>query len=146
VTTLKDVLAAKRKALFEATGDMTIKDALAKMAVHNVGSLIVRERGRLVGIITERHFARKVYLAGLTSPDTKVGDVMSTDVVVAGPTMPVEEALAIMAAKGCRHLPVCEGNDVIGMVTMTDLVRSLVGDREFTITQLQQYVYGGSDP
>jgi CBS domain-containing protein len=71
---------------------------------------------------------------------------MSTDVVVGDPTMSVEEAFAVMAAKGCRHLPVCESNDVIGMVTMTDSGRSLVGDREFTITQLQQYIYGGSDP
>ncbi len=141
MTTLRQVLAGRGKVIVETNKGATVHDALSLMAKKNVGSLLVRENGRLIGIFTERGFARKVFLAGKTSPLTKVGEVMETKVIVGRPETSVEEALALMASKGIRHLPVCEGEEVQGMVTMTDLVKSLVGEREFTISQMQDYLY-----
>ena len=141
MTTLHHVLAGKGDGIFDTTRDATVHDALSLMAKKNIGALMVREAGRLVGIFTERGFARKVFLAGKTSPLTKVGDVMDQKVIVGRPETTVEEALALMASKGIRHLPVCSAEEVVGMVTMTDLVKSLVGEREFTLKQMQDYMY-----
>ena len=141
MTTLRQLIAGGVGGIWETTKDATVHDALELMAEKNIGSLLVRDNGRLIGIITERHFARKVFLAGLTSPSTKIGDVMLTELIVGQPDQNVDDALALMASQGFRHLPVCDGDEVLGMVTMTDLVRSLVGEREYTIEQLQKYVY-----
>jgi CBS domain-containing protein len=142
MTMLRQMLAERAGVVWDTTKDATVEDALALMAQKNVGALVVRDGGKLVGIFTERHFARKVFLAGKTAPTTKVGDVMSTKVMVGRPDSTVEEALGLMTSQGFRHLPVCDDDVVIGMVTMTDLVRHLVGEREFTIEQLEQYVHG----
>ena len=142
---LRDILKSRETGVLSVEEDATVADALAMMANHNVGSLLVMTDGLLSGIITERHFARKVFLAGNTSPDTKVGDVMTKNLIVGRPDMDTEEALALMADQRFRHLPVCEDDTVLGMVTMTDLVQGLLGAREFTIRQLENYVYRRSD-
>jgi CBS domain-containing protein len=122
--------------------DATVFDAIAKMADNDVGSLVVVERDALVGIITERHYARNVVLKGKTSPMTPVREIMEKDVVTVGPEQRVGECMAIMTEKRVRHLPVVEGGKLIGIVSIGDLVKSIIGNQRFVIDQLEHYIYG----
>jgi len=142
MTRLRDILAKRNFSVVDIGPEATVLEALAKMYTNNIGSLVVREGGILTGIFTERHFARNVFLRGNKSPDTKVGDVMQREVIVGRPESTVEEGLALMASGGFRHLPIVAGDEVIGLVTMTDLVKSIVGTQQFTIDQLQEYMFG----
>lgn len=142
MTILQDILNTRKGSVIDIEPNATVEAALAKMALHNVGSLVVREAGRLVGILTERHFVRNVYLRGLKSPDRTVSQVMEREVIVGQPEDSVEACLALMARRGFRHLPVVSGEEVVGLVTMTDLVGSIVGEQAFTIGQLEKYIRG----
>ncbi len=121
--------------------DATVFDAIAKMAANNVGSLVVIERDALVGIITERHYARNVVLKGKTSPATPVREIMETNVVTARPEQFVEECMAVMTERRVRHLPVVEGGKLVGVVSIGDLVKSIIGDQKFVIDQLEHYIH-----
>jgi CBS domain-containing protein len=140
--TIKHVLAQKGRDVHAIPPDATVFDALNLMAQHNVGSLAVLENGTLVGLITERHYAREIVLKGRTSPGTRVRDVMSTKVVFARPDQTVEECMAIMTAKAVRHLPVLEDGRLVGLVSIGDMVKSVIGDQQFTIEQLERYIHG----
>ena len=140
--TIKHVLAQKGCDVRAIHPDVTVFDALNLMAQHNVGSLAVLENGALVGLITERHYAREIVLKGRTSPGTRVRDVMSTKVVFARPDQTVEECMAIMTAKAVRHLPVLEEGRLVGLVSIGDMVKSVIGDQQFTIEQLERYIHG----
>lgn len=142
MTTLRDILAKRSFSVVDIGPDATVLEALEKMYTNNVGSLVVLEGRNLVGIFTERHFARNVFMRGNKSPDTKIGDVMHREVIVGRPESTVEECLALMTSRGFRHLPVIAGDEVVGMVTMTDLVKTIVGEQQFTIDQLNQYMLG----
>jgi CBS domain-containing protein len=110
------------------------------MAENDIGSLIVTDREALVGIITERHYARKVVLRGKTSPATPVRDIMESNIITARPEQSVEECMALMTEKRVRHLPVIEGGRLIGIVSIGDLVKSIIGDQRFMIEQLEHYI------
>jgi CBS domain-containing protein len=140
--TVKHVLAQKGCDVHAIHPDATVFDALKLMAENNVGSLAVLENGTLLGLITERHYAREIALKGRTSPGTRVRDVMSTTVVVARPDQTVEECMAIMTAKAVRHLPVLENGHLIGLVSIGDMVKSVIGDQKFIIEQLEHYIHG----
>jgi CBS domain-containing protein len=140
--TIKHVLAQKGCDVHTIPPDATVFDALSLMAEYNVGSLAVLENGTLVGLITERHYAREIVLKGRTSPGTRVRDVMSTKVVFARPEQTVEECMAIMTAKAVRHLPVLEDGRLVGLVSIGDMVKSVIGDQQFTIEQLERYIHG----
>jgi CBS domain-containing protein len=140
--TIKHVLAQKGCDVHAIHPDATVFDALNLVAQHNVGSLAVLENGALVGLITERHYAREIVLKGRTSPGTRVRDVMSTKVVFARPEQTVEECMGIMTAKAVRHLPVLENGRLVGIVSIGDMVKSVIGDQRFTIEQLERYIHG----
>ena len=112
------------------------------MAEKDIGSLLVLEGEELVGIITERHYARNVVLKGKTSPATPVREIMETHVVIAQPGQSVDECMAVMSEERVRHLPVFEGKKPIGIVSIGDLVKSIIGDQKFVIVQLEQYIHG----
>jgi CBS domain-containing protein len=112
------------------------------MAEKNVGALAVVENGELVGLITERHYAREIVLKGRASPTTRVRDVMSTRVNVVRPDQTVEECMAIMTAKAVRHLPVIENGRLAGIVSIGDMVKSQISDQKFIIDQLEHYIHG----
>jgi CBS domain-containing protein len=97
---------------------------------------------RLVGIITERHYARNVVLKGKTSPATPVRDIMERHVVIARPEQSVDQCMAVMTEKRVRHLPVFEGKKPVGIVSIGDLVKSIIGDQKFMIIQLERYIHG----
>jgi CBS domain-containing protein len=120
----------------------TVYAAIKLMADEDVGSLVVLDRDKLVGIITERHYARNVFLKGRASPQTRVGDIMEREVVCVHPGQTVEECMAIMSARRLRHLPVIQEEKLVGIVSIGDLVKSIISDREFVIEQLEHYIGG----
>ncbi len=122
--------------------DDSVFDAIQKLANANIGSLIVVEDERPVGIFTELEYARKVILKGKSSPTTKVLDIMTTRVVFAQPEQTVEECMAVMTDKHIRHLPVLRDEKLIGMISIGDLVKSIIADQKFTIEQLETFIRG----
>jgi CBS domain-containing protein len=140
--TIRHVLGQKGHNVHGIDPDATVFDALKRMAEHNIGSLTVLENGTLLGLITERHYAREVVLKGRTSPGTRVREIMSTRVVFARPEQTVEECMAIMTAKAVRHLPVLEDGHLVGLVSIGDMVKSVIADQKFTIEQLEHYIHG----
>jgi CBS domain-containing protein len=119
---------------------MTVFEALQLMADKDVGALPVVERGKLVGIFSERDYARKVILLGKTSKKTFVREIMTPHVVYATPDMTNEQGLTLMTAKHIRHLPVMDGEEMVGMVSIGDLVRSIISEQKEMINQLEQYI------
>jgi len=143
MTTVRQLLDQKGRHIWSIHPDATVFDAVAKMAEKDVGSLLVMEGEELVGIITERHYARNVILKGKTSPATPVRDIMERHVVIAQSGQSVDECMAIMSEERVRHLPVFEGRKPIGIVSIGDLFKSIIGDQKFVIVQLEQYIHGG---
>ena len=142
MTTIRQLLREKGYKVHVVSPDNTVYDAIRKMADENIGSLVVMEDARIVGIITERHYARNVVLKGRASPATRVRDIMESNVVYAQPDQSVEECMAIMTDKKVRHLPVIEQDKLIGLVSIGDLVKNIIGDQKFVIEQLEHFIRG----
>jgi CBS domain-containing protein len=140
MASVRQVLDQKGRKVLSIAPDRSVAEAIKLMADNNVGSLLVMEGDRLVGIITERHYARDVFLKGRTSPETRVGDIMTKECVCAHEDATVEECMAVMTAKRVRHLPVVEGERVVGIVSVGDLVKSIISDQKFIIEQLEHYI------
>ena len=122
--------------------DATVLDALAKMAEKDIGSLVVMDGEELIGIITERHYSRNVILKGKRSPTTLVREIMERNVVHVRPEQSVEVCMALMTDKRVRHLPVLEGKKVIGIVSIGDLLKSIISKQKFVIDELEHYIRG----
>lgn len=142
MTTVRHLLDQKSSTLWSVGPTATVYDAIAKMAEKNVGSMFVMDGDRLVGIITERHYARNVALKGKTSPTMLVKDIMDGDVLYVRPDYSVEDCMALMTEARVRHLPVLDDSKVIGIVSIGDLVKSIIADQKFAIEQLEHYVHG----
>ncbi len=142
MTTVKHLLDRKGRRVHSIRPDASVFDALKIMAKKNIGSLVVLEDDKLVGIITERIYAREIALKGRTSAQTLVRDIMSTNVICVRPEQSVEECMAVMAAKTVRHLPVLERGRIVGLVSIGDMVNSIIRDQEFIIDQLEHYIQG----
>jgi len=136
------LLDQKGRKIWSIHPDATVFDAIAKMAEKDIGSLVVMDRDELVGIITERHYSRNVVLKGKTSPTTPVRDIMERHVVVARLEQSVDQCMVLMSEKRVRHLPVFEGKKPIGIVSIGDLVKSIIGDQKFMFDQLEHYIHG----
>ena len=141
--TVRHVLDEKGHGVHQIHPDASVLDALAIMAEHDVGALVVLNGGTLVGIITERDYARKIVLKGRTSLGTPVREIMSTRVTSARLDQTVEECMAVMTAKAVRHLPVLEHKELVGIVSIGDMVKCIIADQKFTIEQLEHYFQGG---
>jgi len=142
MTTVRQLLDQKGSKIWSIHPDATVFDAVAKMAEKDVGSLAVMDGDDLVGIITERHYARNVVLKGKTSPAMPVREIMERRVIIARPEQSVDQCMALMTEKRVRHLPVFEGEKPIGIISIGDLVKSIIGDQKFTIDQLEHYIHG----
>jgi CBS domain-containing protein len=118
----------------------TVYDALAMMARHDVGALVVLDQDRLAGMFSERDYARKVILQGKASKELAVSEVMTTRVLYVRPDDTVEGCMALMTDKRVRHLPVMEGGTVVGLVSIGDVVKSLLHEQQFVINQLERYI------
>ena len=117
-------------------------DALQILSDHNVGALMVLDNGRLAGVFSERDYTRKIALAGKSSKETLVKDIMSTSVITVSPQVRTRDCMALMGKKGIRHLPVVDGEKVLGMVSIRELTNDIIADHEMTINQLQHYITG----
>ena len=115
-------------------------EVIRLMAEHHIGSVLVMQGGELVGIATERDYARKVILQGRSSAETPVGSIMSRPVVTVEPADTVATCMALMTERRIRHLPVCDNGRVVGMVSIGDLVKAVIEDQQHEIAQLQQYI------
>lgn len=139
---IRDVLKRKGGTVFSISPTATVYQALELMAAENIGALLVREGHQVVGIISERDYARKVILEGRSSLKTLVQNIMTTKILCIPPDTSVEEGLALMSDKRCRHLPVFEDKELIGMVSIGDLVQAHVAEKDFMINQLEHYILG----
>ena len=118
----------------------SVFDALKTLADHNVGALMVMDQGKLVGILSERDYTRKIALAGKSSKDTRVADIMTAKVLTVAADSRTEDCMALMSQKKIRHLPVVDGDTVLGMISIRDIMDEIIADQEATITQLQSYI------
>ena len=141
MVTVRQLLSQKGASVRSIKPDATVFDAIARMAEHDIGSLLVMDGDEIVGIITERHYARGVVLKGKSSPATPVRDIMERRVLCVGPEQTVEHCMVLMSDKRVRHLPVLEGRKVVGILSIGDLVKSIIGDQKFIIEQLENYIH-----
>ncbi len=118
----------------------SVFDALQALANHDVGALMVMEQGRLVGVFSERDYTRKIALAGKSSKDTLVQDIMTANVLTVKAATGTQECMALMSQKKIRHLPVLDGDKVLGMISIRDIMNDIIADHELTISQLEQYI------
>ena len=140
--TIRDILKVKGTDVWCVEPDATVFDALQRMAEKEVGALVVTQGAQVVGLISEREYARKVILEGRTSPTTLVKEIMITPVVYIHLDQPIEECMSLMTEKRTRHLPVIEDGKLVGLISIGDIVKSIIADQQFLIEQLVRYVSG----
>lgn len=140
--TISDVLKSKGDSVVSINPEATVYSALELMASKNIGALLVMKDKKLVGMLSERDYARKVILEGRSSLKTAVEKIMSTKILYLTPSMSVDEGLAVMSDKRCRHLPVIQDKELVGVVSIGDLVKAQVADKNFLISQLEHYILG----
>ncbi|MBP3981107.1 CBS domain-containing protein [Acidovorax sp. JG5] len=121
----------------------SVLDALERMADKHIGALLVMEGEAIVGIFTERDYARKIALMGRTSAVTLVSDVMTAEVMYVSPTQTSQECMALMTENRLRHLPVVDGGKLMGLISIGDLVKDIISEQKFIIEQLEHYITGG---
>ncbi len=142
---LSAILEEKSSEVLQIDGGATVFEAITKMVDANVGSLLVTEDGEIVGIMTERDYLRRVTLQGRTDKETPVRDIMSSPLVVATPETLIDECMAMMTDRRIRHLPVVDGGEVVGVVSIGDLVKFRAKKQAFEIKYLTDYITGGRE-
>jgi len=143
MTTATQILKSKPdKSVYSTTPSSSVFDAVKLMAEKNVGALVVMEGGAIVGVITERDYARKIVLLARSSKETPVREIMTSPVMYVQPDRTSEECMALMTEYRVRHLPVMDKGEVIGLVSIGDLVKDVISEQKFIIQQLEQYIAG----
>jgi CBS domain-containing protein len=137
-----DVLRSKGTEIFSISPKETVYRALELLAEHDIGALLVIEDGELVGIFSERDYARKVILKGRSSKDTPVGELMTTKVYSITTDKTIEECMALMTTTRSRHMPVFENNKLVGVVSIGDIVNAIINEQRITIQDLENYITG----
>ncbi|RZL86906.1 MAG: CBS domain-containing protein [Variovorax sp.] len=137
---VSELLKKREPALFHTTPDTTVFDALQVLARHEVGALMVMVDDKLVGVLSERDYTRKVALLGKNSKEVKVADIMTANVITVGPDTRTRDCMNLMSQKRIRHLPVVDGGKVVGMISIRDLMDDIIADHEQTIEQLTSYI------
>ncbi len=137
-----DILARKNRHLISVVPNTTVLDALKIMSDHNVGSILVIDaEGKYNGILTERDYARKVILKGKSSTDTRVNDIMSTELPRISPDSTIEECMQLMSVNNIRYLPVFNNNYLVGIVSVNDVIKAVIANQAETISHLQSYIH-----
>lgn len=140
--TIRQILDAKNRSVLAIAPEASVLDAIRMMASHGVGALLVMEDERLAGIVSERDYARKVILMQRRSETTRVEEIMTSSVITVSPSVRAHEGLEIMTERHIRHLPVVDSGAVIGIVSIGDLVKSVIESQRRLIADLEQYVRG----
>ncbi|MGD8553757.1 MAG: CBS domain-containing protein [Anaerolineales bacterium] len=138
--TIEHVLRTKGDTIFSTSPEATVFDALHMMAEYNVGALLVYSGEQLVGIVSERDYARKIVLKGRTSRETTVSEIMSSPLITANVSMTVRECLERMTSHHVRHMPVLRENEIVGIVSMGDLVSAIISEQEILIQKLEKHI------
>jgi CBS domain-containing protein len=143
MSTVAGILQAKGNPPVQEIGpDDTVLEAIRRMAEQRIGALVVLRNGAVSGMVTERDYARKVILKGRSSETTPVRDIMTSNVLYVAPHQTSEQCMALMTENRVRHLPVMENSRLVGLISMGDLVKDIISDQKFTITQLEHYING----
>lgn len=138
--TVRQLLDSKGRNILSITSGATVYDALVVMADHHIGALVVIDNDKLVGIFSERDYARNIVLKGKDSKSTKVREIMSTQITTVTPLNDVEDCMTLMSDKRIRHLPVMDGDKVVGVLSIGDLVKETIAYQQFLISQLENYI------
>lgn len=139
---IREILSHKGSNVWSVTPESTVLEAIQMMADKNVGALLVTKEGRLLGVLSERDYTRKIVLKGRSSKDTPVRDILSGHVVSASPDHTVDECLRLMTEHRIRHLPVMDGTTILGVISIGDLVNCIISAQSSTIQQLETYITG----
>ena len=140
--TVRDMIRRKGSEIFSVTSDVSVLDALKLMAQHNTGALMVVDGKTISGILSERDCARKVELMGRSAKNTSVGEIMIDKVIYVEASQPLEECMALMIEKNIRHLPVFDGKELLGLISVRDVLKEVVDVQKFMISQLEHYITG----
>ena len=140
--TVEQVLRGKAGVIWSTTPDSSVFDSLQLMAEKNVGALLVLEAEKLVGIFSERDYARKVILKGKSSRDIRINEIMTTKVFHVRPAQTIEECMHLMTTRHIRHLPVLEGEKLVGLISIGDVVKGIISEQQDTINHLEEYITG----
>ncbi len=140
--TVHEILQTKGYDIWSISPDSTVYEALKMMADKEVGALLVLDQGHIHGILTERDYARKIVLKGKFSKDVPVRDIMTDRVLYVRPSQTVEECMALMIDKRVRHLPVIEGGKIVGLISIGDVVKEVISEKEHLIVELENYITG----
>ena len=138
--TVRQLLEAKTPEIYAIAPDAPVIDAIRLMAEKRIGAVLVMEGTRLVGILSERDYARKIVLQGRSSSDTPVRTIMTADVLTVRPDDPAEHCMQVVTNQRIRHLPVIRGGEVVGVVSIGDLVKAVIEDQQLELDQLQRYI------
>ena len=138
--TVRNILQIKGNAVHTVTPGTSVYEALEDLENNNMGSLVVVENGKLIGIFTERDYARKVILKGRSSKDTQVRDIMTERPIYVTPEATIEECMQLMSSKNFRHLPVLENDQLVGVISISDLVKFIIREKDFIIQNLEHYI------
>lgn len=137
---VKELLTGRDPTIFQVGPSITVFEALQLLAEHEVGAMVVMDQGRLVGVISERDYTRKVALQGRNSKETTVADIMTREVITVAPGTGTRACMTLMRQKNIRHLPVVDGSVVLGMISIRDILNDIITDHEQTISQLTSYI------
>ena len=143
MATVRDMIRKKGYEVYSIGPEATVLDALTMMAKHNTGALLVMTEDKMEGIISERDCVRKVELKDRSAKDTKVRAIMTSDVITIEASQPLEECMALMIEKNFRHLPVCEGKELLGVLSVRDVLKEVVEVQQSMLSQLERYITGG---
>ena len=135
-----ELLKSRNSTVYQVAPSVTVFEALRLLAEYGVGAMIVVDKGKLVGVVSERDYTRKVALQGKNSKETMVAEIMTRDVITVGPTTGTRTCMTLMSQKKIRHLPVVDGTKVLGMISIRDLLDDIIADHEQTISQLTHYI------
>lgn len=143
MTTVRDMIRKKGSAVYAVTPDATVFEVLKSMAKYNTGAMLVMTGTDLEGIVSERDCVRKVELMGKSAMDTKVSEIMTSDVITVDCSQPLEDCMALMNEKSIRHLPVFDGKKLMGLISVRDVLKEMIEMQQVMLSQLERYITGG---
>ena len=143
MATVRDMIRKKGYEVFTITPEATVFEALNLMAEHNIGALLVMTGDEIKGIVSERDCIRKVDVMGRNTKDTPISQIMTSDVITVDADQPFEDCMGLMIDKNIRHLPVCEGKNLLGLLSVRDVLREVIEVQQMMLSQLERYITGG---
>jgi CBS domain-containing protein len=143
MATVRDMIRKKGYDVFTIAPEATVFESLEMMAKHNIGALLVMTGDEIKGIVSERDCIRKVDVMGKNARDTRVSDIMTSSVITVDANQPLEDCMSLMIDKNIRHLPVCEGKQLLGVVSVRDVLKEVIEVQQMMLSQLERYITGG---